>query len=736
MNLHNTRLIFRREVGDQWRDRRTLFTIVVMPLVLYPLMGMAMLQTAQFLRRDPPRILLIDEKVSGESTGPDSISRDRGLREFLNPELFNVLNPEALSQSGQLASLLDALGNSANERKKKLELIQWMKASRVDLIVRMETGPSTGLEPPPVSAEVFASSASETSAQAANGVSAAFEQWQAALLRDRLAQAGLPVDHNGSARIRSVDLAAPGAGKNAMWAKILPFIVMVWALTGAFYPAIDLCAGEKERGTMETLLCSTALRSEIVAGKLLTVITFSIMTAVLNLFSMTATGLFVMGKLSSQALGGMPIDMGLPPLTAIPWLIIGILPGAALFSSLALALASFARSSREGQYYLIPLLMSLLPLMMLSMFPGTRMELGTSLIPVTGLLLLMRNLMLGEFGVALNYAGPVLAVTLICCWLAGRWAVFQFNNESVLFRSGDQYGLSMWFRHLVRDRGPLPGVGEAALCGVLVLVIKFFVGLAAEMPSGFAMFARQTIIAQVATIALPAVLMAMFLTRGPRETLRLHWSRFSFLPACILLAILLHPGFVKVSELVMYLYPASSGLQNLNGMIQQVLADAPGPLAIIAVIAIVPAICEELAFRGFILSGLQSIRGRWTAIFLSAAFFGIAHGILQQSIMATLVGIVLGIISVQTRSLFPCIAYHATHNAMPILLSCIPATATHGSWLGVFLRASDSEGMAYTGAASVIMPIAGFVLLFWLWRFSDSQWQLRERASSARLATA
>ena len=59
MNLKNTSLIFRRELSDQWRDRRTLFTIVVMPLVLYPLMGMALLQTAQFMRQDPARVMWV-----------------------------------------------------------------------------------------------------------------------------------------------------------------------------------------------------------------------------------------------------------------------------------------------------------------------------------------------------------------------------------------------------------------------------------------------------------------------------------------------------------------------------------------------------------------------------------------------------------------------------------------------------------------------------------------------------
>ena len=79
--------------------------------------------------------------------------------------------------------------------------------------------------------------------------------------------------------------------------EILPLIIIIWAMTGAFYPAIDLCAGEKERGTLETLLSCPASRHEIVFGKLLTVWVFSIATSLLNLVSMGLTGKFVFAQL-------------------------------------------------------------------------------------------------------------------------------------------------------------------------------------------------------------------------------------------------------------------------------------------------------------------------------------------------------------------------------------------------------------------------------------------------------
>src|SRR6185295_18362303 len=136
------------------------------------------------------------------------------------------------------------------------------------------------------------------------------------------------------------DVAEKEQRSAAMWSKILPFELLIWALTGAFYPAVDLCAGEKERGTLETLLSSPAERIEIVCGKLLTVMLFSMATAILNLVSMVVIGTLMISHF---------VDLGPPPLASVMWLLIALVPVAALFSALCLALAAFARSTKEGQ---------------------------------------------------------------------------------------------------------------------------------------------------------------------------------------------------------------------------------------------------------------------------------------------------------------------------------------------------------------------------------------------------
>ena len=82
----------------------------------------------------------------------------------------------------------------------------------------------------------------------------------------------------------------------SVWARLFPFLLVMMSLTGAFYPAVDLCAGEKERGTMETLLISPASRGEIVMGKFLTVVLASMMTALLNLLSMGLTAMQLAGQ--------------------------------------------------------------------------------------------------------------------------------------------------------------------------------------------------------------------------------------------------------------------------------------------------------------------------------------------------------------------------------------------------------------------------------------------------------
>ena len=172
----------------------------------------------------------------------------------------------------------------------------------------------------------------------------------------------------------------------------------------------------------------------------------------------------------------------------------------------------------------MPLILVAMPLMVLPLAPGVELTLGNSLIPLTGLILLLRKLLEGGVWDALPYIPPVALVTLICCRISMRWAVDQFNTESVLFRESERWDFRLWLRHLWRDRGPTPTVGMAVLCGVLILSVQFFLNFTLatlKMETGED-FARLLIIGEVVAVLAPTLLLSFALTRDPVRTLRLN----------------------------------------------------------------------------------------------------------------------------------------------------------------------------------------------------------------------
>jgi sodium transport system permease protein len=123
----------------------------------------------------------------------------------------------------------------------------------------------------------------------------------------------------------------------------------------------------------------------------------------------------------------------------------------ALFSALSIGLGIFARSTKEGQYYLLPLFLGVMPLVMLSMMPNADLTWGMSLVPVTGFCLLVQKLIgPAPMQEIWPFVAPVLGALLVCALLACWWAVRQFHREDVLFREAEGGG------GFLRGFGPSP----------------------------------------------------------------------------------------------------------------------------------------------------------------------------------------------------------------------------------------------------------------------------------------
>lgn len=670
-------LVFRREFRDQLRDRRTLFMIGVLPLLLYPIIGMAFMQLAQFMRNNASRVLIVSHE---DHFGEPPLVVDGRLAGLVEHDARRVQVTMRLVDEWHLGT-------------DDLAAQQWIENGQLDVVVyfppnfhrrirelrpiisqvdnlREETGRELDASaedrdsvkvPAPA---IFYSEAKDRSRIAYERVEAALLGWRRAIVEQTLTRNGIALEAVQPFDIGKRDISRPVIRQTAIWSKILPFVIVIWAMTGAFYPAVDLCAGEKERGTLETLLCSPAERLEIVWGKLLTVMLFSMSTALLNLTCMAMTSTFISSQFREMMSADTLQVMGMPPLSSYLWLLLALIPISALFSALALALATMARSTKEGQYYLMPLLLLTMPLLMVPLLPSVELDLGTSLLPVSGIVLLLRQLMEHDFQRVALYFAPVTAVTAVCCWTAMRWAVDQFNNESVLFRDCEIINLQAWARQLVRDRTPTPSVAQAWLCAIAIILIRFFVGMSTPAPTDWGSFASTASITLIALVLVPAILMAVALTTRPVLTLLLRGTSLYAILGAALLAFAMHPLAILLLAIARSVYPLDDAILL---PFQEVVNQAPSWLSLLMVLALLPAVCEEFAFRGFILSGLRHMGNKWRAIVLSAALFGIAHGIIQQSIVASAFGIVLGFLAVQTGSIWPAITFHAAHNALAVL---------------------------------------------------------------------
>ena len=346
-------------------------------------------------------------------------------------------------------------------------------------------------------------------------------------------------------KLKPDDVATAEEVGGSMWGRLFPFLLVMMSLTGAFYPAIDICAGEKERGTMETLLICPASRAEIVMGKFFTVLLASVMTALLNLISMGLTGWGLaakLGKMSAATAGGAAKYEGMmspPSPTAAFWIVLILIPLAVFFSAICLSLAVLARSMKEGQYYMTPLYIICLPLIFITLMPGIKLDGFYALVPITGVSLLLRSLILGEYTLASQYFIPVLVPTIVYGAIALRWAVDQFQREDVLFGEAERTDLRVWVRHLFRDKEPTPNGGEALFCFAVMLCLAWFMTqyVALEGLTSLPGMIGLPIVYGL----LPALTMAVFLTSSPLKSLKLSWPSTHYLLVAIGLALGLNP---------------------------------------------------------------------------------------------------------------------------------------------------------------------------------------------------
>jgi sodium transport system permease protein len=706
------RLIWVRELRDQLRDRRTLFMIAVLPIFLYPVAGIGGMYFFRDFFTQSNKVRIADYRHLPEWSprfhprvraaswfaavppGPGSplVGVERltaaaslhaaTLLEYpplvnlsTNPPTFLADYYEARKDPGFfVVDLADYPSGFDPHDPRTLDRSD-LDTGRIDLLLVVPPDFAEQLDAGERPSLYIFIREDDRSRLVYNRMTAVLGRWKTALKETRLLRRGLPSDFDEPFRESDAEKEKSATDKvsyelSKILALIFPFVLVMWSLAGALYPAVDLCAGEKERGTMETLLISPASREEIVWGKFLTIWVFSAATALLNLLSMGLTTwvLSGFGKIVSFQL------------SYLFWASVLLVPLSAFFSAMCLSVGVYARSSKEGQYYLMPLFLLTMPLVFLTLVPGVELNHFYSMVPVTGVALLLKALMkTGTVGATLMYFVPVLAPMVIYSWLALRWAIEQFQREEVLFREAERLDFALWLKRLFREKDLLPSTGQAWFCFLVVLILHWVTMTALAARLAAAPASPQIVVSlaviYVAILAVP-LFMALLLTRRPAWGLGLRLPPAWSWPAAVLLAVLL---LVAGAVLTLYIVQNPTIKQSLEASQPALrdggdgaLAAAWGPaLVAVMVLALSQAVCEEVVFRGFVLTGLRRRFRPWAAILISSFLFAVFQLNVFQCVPHFLLGVVTGFLAWRTGSILPSIVFHFVYNTPLYLLQLV-----------------------------------------------------------------
>lgn len=657
--------IAKKELTETLRDRRSLLMLLVLPTLIYPVMliGLTKVATNQAESREAR-----GSRVGVWGALPPDLEREL-LAAEPGLQLVAWAGCPAHVQSQLTAGLLapppeEPPPPPGGPKKAQLHLGPAEEVARTDdplaaaaraaLAASHETLDAVLVPALDLAARlqaddlgrvvIYHDSVDEDSRQARDRVARGLGEVRERLVDRRIKDRGLPPGFSRGLDVSSRTVALASRRSGQRLGALLPFVLIVMSLMGGFYASIDLTAGEKERGTMQTLLCAPLDPLEVISGKFLTVWAMTMLAGLTNVGSLAAT---LYRILSADRLEVSPQALGLALLLFVPV--------SFTTSAVFLAVGAFARDFKDGQNLVTPVYLVLALPTGFTMLPGVELSPWTACVPVLNIALLIKGILVGEAAAELVFL--TLGVSAVYGVLALALAARVFHSEQVLL--GGHEPLRQTFG-LARRPGGAPTPVLALLLFVVVLVALFYGTLLLD-DRGIVAIVLGT---QVGLMLGPTLLVTGGLGLSWRATLGLRLPPARTLVAAVIVG--LSAWTVGAGVFLRFLPPPEDLTEALKRV--ALLGDPSTPLWLaILVVALVPAICEELLFRGFVLSGLRRL-GELPAICCSALLFGLAHASLYRMLPTAFLGLLLGAFAWRTRSVLPGLILHALNNAVAVAL--------------------------------------------------------------------
>jgi sodium transport system permease protein len=404
MSWRNVGIVFRKELTEALRDRRTLISTIVVPLFLFPVLsvgfGALAVELVGKAKEEVPKVVILG--------GEDSPQVLEGIRKLAKIEVVP-------GKADWKSEIVEREVRAAVEIPSGFQAdVQLQKAATV---------------------RIYNFEGDIKSEFATEKIETQLKDYRDSVVKDRLALKSLPVSVLTPFEVKKQNVAPPEKVSGAAFGGIIGYMVILLCMTGAMYPAMDLTAGEKERGTMETILSSPISRTHLVLGKFFLVLTAALGTAALSVLSMgvsfSALSKYV-GSVGGGRAATAELLLKLGPKT-VASLFLMALPVAVLFSAALMTIALFAKTYKEAQSYLTPMTIVVVIPAVASMLPGVELTPKLALIPVLNVSLLCKELVTGTYH--WNYIAIIFSSTCVYAAAALFLAVKMFQREGVLFRS-------------------------------------------------------------------------------------------------------------------------------------------------------------------------------------------------------------------------------------------------------------------------------------------------------------
>ena len=666
-NKKVVKTLFKKEILDVIRDKKTVIMMLVIPVILYPLIfvvALGIMSSVQSSLKTRTYNIAIETKL------------DEG--QFYDYVLKQVYSVEKTREKGttESGSGTSESTEKTTEEKEEKYRINFVDAYSIEdfktamqeetLDVYVEVVPDEGDENEEgkegrVRYVIYYLSSSTNSNYASDIIFDFVEKMNQEMSKDRISDAGLDVELTLNPISYSYKNVASGKqSMGSMLGSVLPFLLIISLLMGTMYPAIDTTAGEKERGTLETLLTLPITNRQMIMGKFLTVALIGIISALLNILSMGGIAIYIVKIMKSY--GGVKMnDVALSEF--VPAILVGILAILAFslfISAVTMCVTSFAKSYKEANNYITPLMLAVLFIGYIGFIPNVSLEGGMALVPVANICLLIKNLLI--FKVTLESVAVVLISNVLYAFLAILLLSRIYDSESVLFNDG-RGGLQLFEKRSNLKKGGVPTFSDAWFVLLFVIVLVIYLGGILQSEYGvYGVAGTQLII-----LSIPLV-MAIYTKKDLKKTYSLRKPKaVPALGACIFILGIISVGIV-ITSIVSSVFKESSeaSYESLKDIMDN------GFVITLLIVALLPAICEEMMFRGYIFAAVREKYRPVVAMIFVAVCFGLYHMSISRLFVTGLLGFGLCMSTYYTKSIFPGMLMHFINNSYSVIAYYYP----------------------------------------------------------------